>query len=210
MTRPGLTPVPSTATPFSFALRSIWRAIGMWRSSGIGQLLASRNDVEPGLDRLFDLLGRTDVEPGARAEERHVPVRARVGGGLVDAGEGPRSGGSRRSGRPAEQRRERLAELVGHRVGSPEDVDVRARHEGASDFDADRAQTHERHAGARRRSHRSSLPRRHLSLFRESGARTDRGPCAGATGRLRGRSKERRPRPGTPLVFQTAGRPSPR
>ena len=33
MTSPGLTPVPRTATPFSLALRSIWRAIGRWRSS---------------------------------------------------------------------------------------------------------------------------------------------------------------------------------
>ena len=138
---PGSRRCPSTATPFSFALRSIRRAMRGVAQLGVGELLAGRDDVQPGLDRLLDL-GQHRMQARAGAEDRDVAAASRAA--VCRRRARPPKAVTVTPGKPPSRSdRSGFAGLVGSRVGGAEHLDAVAAGQGLADLDADRAETDE-------------------------------------------------------------------
>ena len=112
---------------------------------GERELLARRDDVEARRDRLFDLW-RDRFEPRSRAQEDDVALSPGGGGLLVELPGGRRDREGRAAPFEASQLPQVFTRLVGSRVRRAQDFESGPPDHGARDLDADRPETHQRHA----------------------------------------------------------------
>ena len=142
ITRPGLTPVPSTATPCSFACASSGRAIGRVAQLRVSELLAGRDDVEPGATA-SSICGATDAA-GIRCRGRRR--RARCGRRGLRVERAPRSRDGKQRVAPGRRSARRPSPPCREPDPRRRALRSRAPGEGLADLDADRPEPDERDA----------------------------------------------------------------